>query len=348
MKTLDWQTDRNSIIEHVLRTNEPLKVKSFFLNNKRLPHSNPDFLSRFPDLPIQTVHENQEEFIKSIRERNYNSPVRNLTTISEYYKLATQSLHVLHNIKCYEDLVPEFIAKEIDSNLSSNDLLKIKSENYLSDFYYRFFYGLKGQDTAPHFDWAPYNSILFQIYGQKKVHLYPPETFVHFPFYYNTIDLSLVACDELAKLNSLPQECLTIEEGEGLYIPPYYAHSVEYPSDSSSLSLRFLPNKILGKLHHSLPASAPLAQIFSSLYRDMLPLEEFTNRLMSVKRFEEFTAIVKETSLRLFGYYIECSEAALDYEKHMFYQLKSFDHQLFHKVRRKEILERGAAHFSNF
>lgn len=347
MITLDWKAERLAVMEWVKKGEAPFKVSSFFPSAHKLPSGDEDMMSHYPDLKISTVDYDQKDFIQKIRQGLNPSMSKKEETIFSYRSLVDSDPEKFHRIKCYEDLIPKEFVSEIATSVSENDLRDFCDSQFSEDYYYRFFYGLNKQTTSPHFDWSPFNSLLLQLYGEKQVILFDTQSFDKFNFFYNYLDFDFFELKTFADKNSIPHQIVSLNTGEGLFIPPYCAHAINYLSDSSSFSLRFLPMKLRSRLHHVLPANFLLGFLLDKLPKKNLLNQDLVNHFLSIKNYPELVQLYDELAFKHFGFKVNHQESSLKYEEAVFIERNSFDYQLKEKARRAALIQRGAAFFNS-
>ena len=221
------------------------------------------------------------------------------------------------------------------------------NSNYTEDYYYRFFYGLKGQTTSPHFDWSPFNNFLLQLYGEKEVILLDTISFSELSFYYNYLDYDFFELREFAEKNRIPYKTITIKSGEGLFIPPYWVHAVNYLTDTSSLSLRLLPMIERMKIQQVIPANFLLAFLLDKLPQSDLLTKDLVDQLLAIKKYSALVQIFDELALKHFSLKVKHNQESLKYEEFMFQERGSFEFQLREKKRKLGIIARGCSYFSS-
>lgn len=110
------------------------------------------------------------------------------------------------------------------------------------------FIGNAGNVAHLHFDGDQREVLLHQVYGRKRVVLFPPAAAVHLrtldgPYTRPSLSgryLEHMSLDEQRALIELAGGCQTVlEPGETLYIPMLMWHHVDYLDDAMSFNLRF-------------------------------------------------------------------------------------------------------------
>lgn len=345
MMTLNWSTEKGLILKRVQSQLGMFKVHNFFQSCKDLPKSNQDFVSRFSQLSLELIHYDQLEFNVKVKAGKKMAMKRHFDTVENYYRNSVSDPKYFSTIKCYEDLIPEPLINDLSSCLDTNTIKDSCQASNLPNFYYRFFYGLKGHHTDAHIDWSAYNSVLLQIYGDKEMILVSPKFLHLIPFVYNYVDAYPSSFEDFLVKKNIPHLKVLIKAGEGLYIPPYYAHSVRYLTDTCSLSLRLLPHRQLESLHRRLPCNTTLANLFHERFSSHQIDEQFINQLMNASNYQELLSFYHEDFKRIHGRETPRNPASEAYEEFLFQERKGIDHHLNEKKRRLSIAQRGCAHF---
>jgi hypothetical protein len=97
----------------------------------------------------------------------------------------------------------------------------------------RTFLGKSGSSSSLHFDWNSCPILLINLKGRKCFHLYSPSQSQNLQGYYNFTFVKPLS----------PDLSITLNENEGILIPPFWWHQAHYLSDAKSISIRFLPTK---------------------------------------------------------------------------------------------------------
>jgi hypothetical protein len=100
----------------------------------------------------------------------------------------------------------------------------------------------RGSVANVHFDADLNHVLLHQVFGRKRVLLFPPSAAAPFEPVLNVGTVSLLELDDAersALVARLGGSVWEVDPGETLYMPPLYWHHVEYLDTSMSFGLRF-------------------------------------------------------------------------------------------------------------
>lgn len=120
----------------------------------------------------------------------------------------------------------------------------------------QLFAGRRGQHAQLHFDGDGRHGFLYQVYGRKRVMLFPAAASRRLlPFgVYGGWFVDRLSAAEREDLLAFARGCeVVLEPGEALFIPAFAYHYVEYVDDAMSLSLDFGRNRWVRLLAAAFP-----------------------------------------------------------------------------------------------
>lgn len=198
-----------------------------------------DALARWPDLKLKVQLEYMETYKalhdgKDVQESPKNFEVAEMS-YTEYDD------HVQKNrdtkMMCIEFGTPEEVAKVYDTP----DICK-PDESESNKMIDQIFVGNAGNYASIHFDREGFNGLLYQVYGRKRVLLFPHDS-----------SAKLIPLDQMGgwSINNFSPEDLKsfleftggveiiLQPGECLYMPVLCWHYIDYLDDCMSISYRF-------------------------------------------------------------------------------------------------------------
>jgi hypothetical protein len=134
--------------------------------------------------------------------------------------------------------------------------------------YSLIFIGGKGNASDLHTDWDGQEVILYQVFGRKRVVLFPPiaaESLLSVDVFSMIKLRGMEDAIRSKLLSDLGGYEYVLEPGDAIYIPPFYWHHLEYLDDAMSISFRF-----------NEPKDVDLRFLIHHLHRDI-----FTQNLLS-------------------------------------------------------------------
>jgi hypothetical protein len=318
LKSFHWKNQFSEILSCAEGEKSPFVVHSF---------NTTDSSFIYPEIKLKIIRFNHDELVTNLLNPDYREQYQELS-LGEYIERASQEQEFKLFHRCSENLIPEPMVP-LFKHLFPGD----------REHYYRYFYGFQGQRVSAHLDWTSYHNILLQLTGKKEIIILPPSTFHNLPFVRHFLKTAPEELENYAISRGLSYYKVTIGPNEGVYIPPYHVHSANYLTDASSLSLRFNPHPLLERLQLRLPGNNILACIFA--LRD----DNLAGRIEVTDGYQKMTAQYQRVFRQAFPNepMPEVNSESFLAEEIMFKRMKSFDHQLRNKLRRQEIIERGAA-----
>lgn len=301
------------------------------------------FLAQCGSEEVFVARADQSEEIKKIKESQPVGQIRSKMTLRDFHSRCLSDKTHLLELRCYEEMIPQAMRASVQSLLSESDL-QGTHPTCLSNYYHRFFYGLKGQYTDPHYDWSAYGGVLIQVFGEKEIILLSPEHATRVPLIYNYLEVSQRDLETFLRQAKLPYAKILLREAEGLFIPPYWIHGVDYLSHTLSLSLRTLPRRSLYRLHKRLPGNKHLVKLLH-FFLQQDQEDGFVNLLLNQKNYADFLEVVIAEYQNLFDDYEVISPQEKKHEETIFLKRQSFDYQLAEKLKMEALVRRGAAAF---
>ncbi len=151
-------------------------------------------------------------------------------TLNEYFE---KHRDVIGSMMISEEKIADSILKEVT-------LLYFLKTTHIQSA--RFFSGRKDCTSDLHFDWISHWLFQINLFGTKLFYLFPPESskFMNARSNLSKLDFRSFSDNEketfTKKANGF--KCI-VKSGEGMLIPPFWWHHVEYKSSAASLSIGF-------------------------------------------------------------------------------------------------------------
>lgn len=123
------------------------------------------------------------------------------------------------------------------------------------------FIGRAGQYAHLHFDGDYRHVLLYQVFGHKRVHLFPPESWSKLLPWSNFSGVFLEhmrPAETAAFVSFAGGATVDLHAGEAVYIPACFWHQVEYVEPSMSVNWRFGRNRFTRFLGDRCHATAPV------------------------------------------------------------------------------------------
>jgi hypothetical protein len=272
--------DRETLLRDYMRPCRPFVAEDLFAGERiREVRSPVAARELWADVELHFRSEYLEAFLSRAGLDTARAAPPRRMTLATYLDLVAPEEHADSTLLCSEEPAPPAIAATfaIPSVVEGPD----------DPPYTQVFLGRRGQHAHLHFDGDGRHGFLYQVYGRKRVLLFPPASARRLqPFgVYSGWFVDRLTAEERTALLAFADGCeLVLEPGEALFLPAFAYHYVEYVEDAMSISVDFGRNRWVRQLVDAFPHTSHLPLVGARLVDDERLTEEHPGFLAELER----------------------------------------------------------------
>ncbi len=239
-------------VRDYMARHEPVIITDLFAGQPIAEIDSSDaFCERFPKLRIGLTDEFFPLFIRS----GMVKPPRGMdggytwSTVADYRR--SLEIDPSDSRMCSELETPTELAELLDvpepCGINYDDQVGVKSMLFL---------GHAGRVAHLHFDGDHHHVLFHQVFGRKRVTLFPPQVSKRLSpcIHWSMVSMEEMSDEERHRFMVYGEAWDTLlEPGETLYMPPLVWHHLDYTDFGLSINFRFAPSRRLGFLADLIP-----------------------------------------------------------------------------------------------